>query len=121
MMSRITLHLKRFANRPNGVAHRAAAFTPPPIFAHRRFLSSDPLLSLSLSSVSAPAYALPPATQGTSSFLDTFVSVHGNDDNDDAPARRTTSQNESHFAMGTFSAGVDSGTGTKSAGEMDAA
>jgi hypothetical protein len=115
MMSRITLHLKRFGNRPNGVAHRETPLRPPPIFGHRRFNSSDPLMSLSLSSVSAPAYALPSAAQGTSSFIDTFVSVHG----DDEPVGRTTSETGSHFAMGTFSAGMDSDT--KTAGEMDAA
>jgi len=116
MMAKITIHLKRFANRPFGIAHREAALNPPPVFGHRRLNSSDPLLSLSLSSVSAPAYALPPAAQGTSSFIDTFVSVHG----DDEPVGRTTLESESHFAMGTFSAGMEPGTKTKTAGEMDA-
>jgi hypothetical protein len=110
MMGRITLHLKRFANRPKGLVHREVGLRPPPIFGHRRFTSSDPVLSLS--SVSAPAYALP---QGTASLMDTFVSVHG----DDEPAVRTTLETEPHFAMGALSAGME--PDTKTAGEMDAA
>jgi len=112
MTCRISIGLRRFANSPNGVVHYETPHIPSPI-SHRRFNSSDPLLT----SVSGPTYALPPAVQGTSSLIDTFMSVHG----DDEPEPRTTSQNNSFFSMDTFSAGTGTRTGEMKAGELDVA
>jgi hypothetical protein len=112
MINKISLHLKHFAHRPNGVVHYETPHIPPPM-GHRRFNSSNPLLS----SVSGPMYAPPPAAQEASSLFDTFVSVHC----DDGLPPRTTSQNDSHFSMDTFSAGTGTRAGEVKAGELDVA
>ena len=112
MTCRISIGLRRFARNPNGVVHYETPHIPSPI-SHRRFNSSDPLLT----SLSGPTYALPPVAEGTSSLIDTFMSVHGNDE----PAPRTTSQNDLFFSMDTFSAGTGTRTGEMKAAELDVA
>jgi len=81
MMSRITLHLKRFARRPNNIVYHDP--TPPP-FSHRRFLSSSPLLSRA-----------PPTSVARPTPDVTFIS-----------AARAPPGNEPYFPMDTFSTGT---------------
>jgi hypothetical protein len=81
MMSRITLHLKRFARRPNNVVYHDP--TPPP-FSHRRFLSSSPLLSRA-----------PPTSVARPTPHVTYIS-----------AARAPPGNEPYFPMDTFSTGT---------------
>jgi len=80
MMSRITLHLKRFARGPSSVVHPDA--TPKP-FGHRP--ERDPLVSTGL-----PVFAMA-ATRFT---------PH-------APAAAATSESDTYFAMKTFSTGTE--------------
>jgi len=89
-MSRITLGLKEFARRPNGVINHDAARRP---FGRRRFPSPDPQVS-----IAPPTFAMP-ATRSTPHV--TFMHEHSN-----APAGPTTSENEPSFAMDTFATGT---------------
>jgi len=83
MMSKISIHLKRFAHRPNGIIYH---YMTPTRFGHRRFVSSSPLLSLA-----PPTYATPAARPTHVKFV---------------PSARPTSENEPCFAMDTFSTGT---------------
>jgi len=91
MMSRISLGLRQFARRPNGVINHDAPRRP---FGHRRFPSPDPQVS-----IAPPTFAMP-ATRSTPHV--TFMNDHSND----APVAPTTSENDPYFAMDTFSGTV---------------
>jgi hypothetical protein len=96
MISRITLHLKRFSRGPSSVIYHDAVPRP---FGHGS--EPDPLVSMG-----PPVFAMA-ATRLTPHV--TFMDDHSND----APAAPATSENDTYFAMDTFS----TGTGTK---EFDA-
>ncbi|KAH9952499.1 hypothetical protein BC827DRAFT_1254119 [Russula dissimulans] len=83
MMSRITLHLRRFAARPNGVVQGNVAH---PRFMQGRFSSFAPLTTLA-----APSYATP-AGQQDATFMQSIYT-------DSVPVP----ENESFLAMETFS------------------
>jgi hypothetical protein len=89
MMSRITLHLKRFARGPGSVIHDAA----PRPFGHRP--EPDPMVSMG-----PPEFALA-ATRCTPHV--TLMNEHSND----APAAPATSENDTYLAMDTFSTGTE--------------
>jgi hypothetical protein len=86
MLSRITLHLKRFAQRP--IVHYDAALPSP--FAQQRFLPSGTVVTITPPTYAAPAGRRPQPR---------FAVVPGL--RDDA---REASEDGSSFAMETFSA-----------------
>jgi len=90
MLSRITLHLRRFAARPNGVVQGHVA---PPRFMQGRFSSFAPL-----STLAAPSYATP-ATQQDATYMHSVYT-------DSVPVP----ENESFLAMETFSKTTGAGT-----------
>lgn len=89
-MSRITLHLKRFARGPSSVIHHDAAPKP---FGHRP--EPNPLVSMDPPEFASAATRCTPHV--------TFVNEHSND----APVAPATSENDTYFAMDTFSTGTE--------------